>query len=176
MLEYLSGNSIGVYFIIFFGKIIEVAIATVRIVLISRGQRTVGAIIAFLEVLMWIFISGSVIVGVAKYPLKAVVYSVAFALGTFLGSMLEDYLALGLSTIQIITSEDTKALQQILRENYLAVTVIKGEGKDGPKDILTIHLKRKRVKTTVPLINQHLTNSLITVTDVKIVKGGYIRK
>jgi uncharacterized protein YebE (UPF0316 family) len=176
MLEYLGSNDIGVYFIIFFGKIIEVAIATVRLVLISRGQRTVGATIAFLEVLIWIFISGSVIVGVAKYPLKAIVYSVAFALGTYLGSMLEDYLALGLSTIQIITSEDTKELQQILRENYLAVTAIKGEGKDGTKDILTIHLKRKRVKSTVTLISTHLTNSLITVTDVKIIKGGYIRK
>lgn len=176
MLNYLGGNDIGVYFIIFFGKIVEVAIATVRIVLISRGQRTVGSIIAFFEVTMWIFISGSVIVGVAQYPLKAVVYAFAFAFGTFLGSALEDFLALGLSTIQIITSEDTKELQQILRENYIAVTVMRGEGKDGQKEILTIHLKRKRVKPTVALINEHITNCFITVTDVKILRGGYIRK
>lgn len=176
MLAYLNSNDVGVYFIIFFGKIIEVTIATVRIVLISRGQRTQGSIIGLFEVLMWIFISGSVIVGVAQYPLKAVVYAVAFALGTFLGSMLEDFLALGLSTIQIITSEDTTDLLKLLRENYLAVTVTKGEGMDGIKQILTLHLKRKRVKPTITIINKHLQAALITVTDVKIIKGGYIRK
>ncbi|NLL56715.1 MAG: DUF2179 domain-containing protein [Clostridiales bacterium] len=176
MLEFLQSNSIWVYFIIFFGKITEVTFATVRIVLVNKGERIKGSIIALVEVILWIFITGTVIVGFTQAPLKALVFAAAFALGTYLGSWLEDQIALGLSTIQIITSEDPAALIAALRANNLAVTTIDAEGREGARKILSIHLKRKRIRKTVKLINNSIPNCMITVTDVKVLKGGYIRK
>lgn len=38
------------YFIILLGKIIEVTISTIRIVLISKGERKIGSILAFFEI------------------------------------------------------------------------------------------------------------------------------
>jgi len=122
------------------------------------------------------FITGTVIVGFTQAPLKALVFAAAFALGTYLGSWLEDQIALGLSTIQIITSEDPAALIAALRANNLAVTTIDAEGREGARKILSIHLKRKRIRKTVKLINNSIPNCMITVTDVKVLKGGYIRK
>ncbi len=175
-MEFLVSNSVWVYFIIFFGKITEVTFATLRIVLINRGERTKGSIVALIEVLLWIFITGTVIVGFQNAPLKAVVFSIAFALGTYLGSWLESKLAVGLSTIKIITSEDPTALLQTLRNSNLAVTVLAAEGKDGHRNVLEIYLKRARINATVKLINSCIENSVITLTDVKVLKGGYIRK
>ena len=39
MLDFLKSDSIWVYFIIFFGKVTEVTFATLRNVLINRGER-----------------------------------------------------------------------------------------------------------------------------------------
>lgn len=176
MLEFLQSNSIWVYFIIFFGKITEVTFATLRIVLINRGERTKGSIVAFIEVILWIYVTGTVLVGFQNSPLKVLVFALAFALGNFAGSWLENKIALGLSTIEIITTEDPENLLEILRANNLGVTVMEGEGKDGIRKILKLHLKRNRISPTIKLINKNLENCVISVSDVKVIKGGYIKK
>ncbi|HQC55071.1 MAG TPA: DUF5698 domain-containing protein [Clostridia bacterium] len=176
MLEYLASDHIGVYFIIFFGKIVENSMQTLRLVLLSRGQRTIGALVGFVEILLWVSITGSVLAGLSSAPLKAVVFAFAFAIGNYLGSYLEDLIALGLSTIQIIVKpEESPELVKVLRDNKLAVTITHGEGRDGAREILQIHLKRRRIRPTLALINKNVSNAVITVSDVRVVKGGYMR-
>ncbi|NCA66821.1 MAG: hypothetical protein EOM87_02010 [Clostridia bacterium] len=175
-MEFLSGNSVWVYLFIFFGKIIEVTFATLRIVLINRGERTKGSFVALIEVLLWLFITGTVLVGFQQYPLKAIVFSVAFAIGNWLGSWIESKIALGLSEIKVITSEDPTCLLKTLREHDLAVTVLLAEGKDGHRFMLEIFLKRARINETIKLINGCIDHCMITLSDVKVLKGGYIRK
>lgn len=170
-------NNIWVYFIIFFGKIIEVTVATIRMVLINRGERTKGSIIAFFEVTIWIIITGTVLTGFSEDVLKIILYCFAFAVGNYIGSYIEGKIALGLSTIQVISSiECAENLVKELRNNNLAVTVMDGEGKEGDRKILMIHLKRNRIAETVKLINNSTDTCVITVTDVKVLRGGYIKK
>jgi len=176
VIEFLQSDSIWLYFIIFFGKIIEVTFATLRIVLINRGERTKGSLVAFVEIILWIYVTGTVLVGFQNSPLKVLVFAVAFALGNFCGSWLEGKIALGLSTIEVITSKDPGMLMDVLRANNLGVTVIDGEGKDGARKILKVHLKRNRIAATVKLINKNIDDCVISVTDVKVIKGGYIKK
>lgn len=176
MKEFLASNSVWVYVFIFFGKIIEVACATLRIVMINRGERTKGSLLAFLEFSLWIFITGTVLSDFQNSPQKVVVLALAFALGVFIGSWLENKIALGLSTLQVITTEKPTDLVDRLRESNLGVTIIDGEGKDGPRFILNIHLKRNRVNSTVKLINANIEHCVITISDVKVLKGGYIQK
>ncbi len=38
MAEFLAGNGVLVYLAIFFGKIIEISLDTVRVVMINRGE------------------------------------------------------------------------------------------------------------------------------------------
>ena len=66
MMDFLMGNSIWVYLFIFFGKILEVSVSTVRLVLINRGERTKGAILAFFDILLWVLITGTVLAGFQK--------------------------------------------------------------------------------------------------------------
>jgi uncharacterized protein YebE (UPF0316 family) len=176
MISFLQSDSIWIYFIIFFGKIIEVTFATLRIVLINRGERTKGAMVAFIEIILWIYVTGTVLVGFTNSPIKVIIFALAFAIGNFTGSWLEGKIALGLSTIEVITTEDPGALAEVLRANNLGVTVIDGEGKDGPRKILKVHLKRNRIASTVRLINKNNDKCVISVTDVKVIKGGYIKK
>lgn len=175
-MEFFLGTSIWVYIFIFLGKIIEVTTATVRMVLINRGERTKGSIIALFEVSLWLIVTGTVLSGFTEDILKAVLYCVAFALGNFVGSWVEGKIALGLSTIQVISHCNHEEMVNILRKNNLAVTVIDGEGKEGEKKILFIHLKRSRITEAVKLVNSVNENCVITVTDVRVLRGGFIKK
>ncbi len=177
-MEFLFGKSVFVYLFIFFGKILEVALGTSRMVLITKGERTKGSVIAFFEIVLWLMITGTVVAGLRDDPMKALVFALAFAAGNYLGSWLEDKLAFGLSTIEVIAPEGAcvDAMLHSLRSNNFAVTVVNGEGKDGKRKLLLMHLRRKRLQQAVRLINGIKSDCLITVTDVRLVRGGYIVK
>lgn len=178
MLDFLTGSSILVYFFIFFGKILEVAVSTVRLVLINRGERIKGTIIAFFEVILWLVVTGTVLVGFQDDIIKCIVFAAAFAIGNYFGSWIEEKLAFGLCSIQVIVPEceGSQTLISTLRENNFAVTCLKGKGKDGERELLILHIKRKRIKQAVDIINNTSEKALIVVNDSKVIRGGYIRK
>mgnify|MGYP000032395888 FL=1 len=177
-MDFLTGSSFGLYVFIFFGKIIEVAVATVRMVLINRGERLQGSILALADILLWLLITGTVLTGFQEDIWKVVVFTVAFAVGNYIGSWLEGKLAFGLSSIQVIVphEEDIQCLLESLWAHNFAVTVIEGEGRRGKRKILLIHLKRKRISNAVRLVQDKMENCVITVNDVKVIRGGYIKK
>ncbi len=94
------------YIMIFCAKIIEVSLMTLRIVFITKGERKMGALVAFFEVSIWLFLVTTVLGGITEDPLKAVVYALGFAVGNFVGSLLEERIGLGLSQVQIIVKAD----------------------------------------------------------------------
>lgn len=177
-MEFLKTPSIWLYLFIFFGKIIEVSVSTVRIVLINRGERLKGAIAGFFEISLWIVVTGTVLVGFQEDLIRCVIFAIAFAIGNYVGSWLESKLAFGLSSIQVIISKDDSAdsLVQELRDNGFGVTVTEGEGKAGKREILLLHLKRKRIPAAISLIKAKLKDAVITVNDVRVVNGGFIKK
>lgn len=176
--SFLMGTSVWIYVIIFVGKIIEVSLATMRMVLINRGEKTIGSFIAFFEVVLWIYIASAVIIGIRDDYLKALVYSVAYAIGNFLGSSIEGKLAIGYCTIQVITADDEnyRTLTDNLRAKNLAVTVMDGEGKDGKKKVLLIHLKRNKINDVLEYVKSTNIVNVITISDLKLIRGGFIKK
>ncbi|MDF2820458.1 MAG: hypothetical protein K0R15_899 [Clostridiales bacterium] len=177
-MDFLSEGSIWIYIFIFFGKILEVTVATVRVVLINRGEKEKGSILAFFEILLWLFITGTVLVGFQDDIIRIIVFAVAFALGNYLGSILESKLAFGLCSIQVIVPEgdQSQELVSLLRANDFAVTILKGRGKDGERDLMVLHILRKRVPKAVTIIKSYLNNAVIIVNDVKSLHGGYFKK
>jgi uncharacterized protein YebE (UPF0316 family) len=165
---------IWLYLFILFAKIIEVSISTVRIVLITKGEKKIGAIIAFFEVLIWVYIASTVIQNISQDPLKAVFYSLGFAIGNYVGSILEEKIGLGLSEVQIIVKEERGfQLADEIRTQGFAVTLVHGEGKNNPRSILIMFVPRKRVKSLVKFVQGAEKNAVITVSETKPVYGGY---
>ncbi len=177
-MNFLENSGIFVYLFIFFGKILEVTVSTVRVVLINRGEKKIGSIIAFFEILLWLFITGTVLAGFQDDIIRVIVFALAFAIGNYLGSWLEGKLAFGYCSIQIIVPDTEESLSLVteLRENKLAVTIIKGQGKDGERELLMLHLLRKRIPKAIDIVKSHLNNAFIIVNDVKTLQGGYIKK
>ena len=166
------------YFLIFFAKIIEVSLMTVRTVLITRGEKVYGSVIGFFEVSIWLYVISRVLIGIDKDPIKMVVYALGFSCGNYIGCILEEKLAIGVLTINAIASErEGEELAQLLRTEKVGVTIVDAEGLKEDKKMLIIHVKRKRKKEILELIQSSDIQAVVSVMDTKTVYGGYgIRK
>lgn len=165
------------YLIIFFAKIIEVSISTIRVVFIGKGERAKGAILGFVEIMIWLVVVSSVLNNITEDPIKMLIYAAAFSLGNYLGVTIESKIAVGLASIQVVVNEKSgDILADILREQGYGVTIIEGKGKnESIKNLLFIQLKRKKIPEAVKLVKQHNPEAYITVNDIKSMVGGYIK-
>lgn len=176
--SFTSGHTVAVYLFIFFGKIIEVSISTLRTVLINKGMRLVGCIAAVLEYLLWLFITASVLTGYQEDPMKVVALTLAFALGNYFGSWMDEKLALGLCAVSVYLPSGSESLQlaAFLREKGFGLTILDGQGIEGDeKYVLQLTLKRKRTNEVIAIINEFTPNAFITIGHVSSVRGGYIK-
>ena len=177
-MDFFQSGSLWIYAFIFFGKILEVSVATVRLVLISRGERKKGSMIAALEMTLWLIITGTVLNGLQDDIFRVFIFAMAYAMGNYLGSWMEDKLAFGLCSIQLIVPDNSlnEELLLELRENKFAVTTVKGEGKDGNRDIMFLHIKRKRTPKALEIIKANTENAVIIINDTRTVHGGFLSK
>lgn len=161
--------------LIFSAKVVEVAISTLRIIYVNKGFRTLGTILSFIEILIWVFIASRVIMGIQEAPMKGIIYSIGFTAGVYVGSLLENYLAVGKIYIQaIIMREEASKVIKAVRDAGYGVTVLSAQGKARSRKVLMIFANRKNKDNIISLI-QHLDDdALIVANEVSIVKGGYV--
>lgn len=134
------------YIIILVAKIIEVSISTFRIVIINKGERVKGAILGFVEILIWLLVVSSVLNNITEDPFKILAYAAGFSLGNFMGVTIESKIAVGLASIQCVVNVETgeKPLAEVLRDESYGVAIIDGKGRDeSKKTLLFIQLKRE---------------------------------
>ena len=160
---------------IFFARVIEVSIGTLRIILVNKGYRKLGVILAFFEVLIWVFVASRVISGITEAPLKGIVYSLGFATGVFVGSKLEAKLAFGRVLVQAITEVDTGiVVANALRASGYGVTTVEASGKDRPKSVLMIYANRKNKEDIAKKIKEIDEHAMIIINDITTLQGGYV--
>lgn len=163
-----------IYVIIFVAKIVEVALMTIRTVLITRGEKVYGSIIGFFEISIWLYLINKVLVGISEDPIRMVTYALGYACGNYVGCIMEEKLALGLLTISVIIPEiEGNELTEILRKENVGVTKVKAEGINKDKSLLLLHIKRKRKNEVIKLIEENGKNCVISISDTKTVMGGY---
>ena len=162
-------------FIILVAKIVEVSVSTLRIILIGKGYRKPGTILALVEILLWVFIASNVINGLKEAPMRGIYYSIGFATGVYLGSIIEDKLGVGKILIQsIVMREDSQDVLNALRDAGHAVTSVDAHGKYKERVMIMVFAKRKNKKNIIHLIKEADDDALIVTNDVSMVSGGFI--
>lgn len=161
--------------LIFFAKIVEVTIGTMRIILIGKGFRKPGTILAIFEIFLWVFIASRVIMGISETPMKGIIYSFGFAAGVYIGSLLENRVAVGKVLIHVIVEPaDGIEIMHMLRNAGHGVTSVDAHGKDSERMILMIFANRKNKGIITGLIESMNPKALIVANEVSIVHGGYV--
>ncbi|MDD1706274.1 MAG: DUF5698 domain-containing protein, partial [Methanoregulaceae archaeon] len=92
--------------LIFFFRICDVSLGTIRVIFIAKGLKYIAPVIGFFEVIIWLLAIGQVmnnVTNVASY----IAYGGGFAAGTLLGMTVEERLSLGTVVVRVISNEDT---------------------------------------------------------------------
>ncbi len=160
------------YLFIFGARILDVSMSTIRMLMVVQGRRKYAAIIGFFEVIIYIVALGKVVNGLSN-PGNLLAYALGFASGNYIGSYIEEKIALGNLTAQVILNDSGEGIIHELRENGFGVTVIVGQGKEGPKNMLNITLKRKDLNKLHELLADLDKEAFITVSSTKLISGGY---
>ena len=147
---------------IFALRAVDVGIGTVRIVLLSRGRRWPATALGFFESLIWVIAVSRVLDGLDD-PWRMVAFAAGFAAGTYAGSVVEEWLAIGQSLVRILAPVDTFPVASLLRERGFACSVFNGDGMDGEIRLTMAVVPRKSVREVTELINAANPSAFVTV-------------
>lgn len=151
---------------IFFARILDVSLGTLRIMFVSKGMRGKATILGFIEVLIWIVIVAQIFQNLDNW-LNYVAFAGGFATGTFVGMFIEERMKMGIQIFRIIIGGENELLVEKLQEADFRVTEIDGRGKFGPVKILFTVAKRKRWHKLAKIVGQYAPDSFYSVEDVK---------
>lgn len=161
------------YLFIFFARVVDVTMATVRTLMVMQSRKLQAAIIGFFEVIIYITALGKVVDSLDN-PISLLAYGLGFACGTYVGIIVENKIALGNLAAQIILkTADNKELIDVLREKKFGVTIIEGHGIQGPREILNIALNRKDLEKLKELVYKFDDKAFITVNSINPISGGF---
>ncbi|MFY9121329.1 MAG: DUF5698 domain-containing protein [Syntrophomonadaceae bacterium] len=160
---------------IFFARILDVSLGTIRMILVIRGDKVPAATIGFFEIMVYTVALG-LVVGSLDDPVKLIIFCTGFSLGVLVGSVIEEKLALGYRGLQVIIDRDHCDLVTILREAGYPVTCWEATGKSGPKTVLHMVVKRNMIKAVSNHIYEQDPNAFVVLMEPKHFRGGYIKK
>ena len=131
-----------IYIAIFFSKIIENAVSTLRLIVVANGKKKLGALLQGIVAFVWIFVTGMVIIDVNKDLLKIVFFVLGSIVGSYLGSIIEEKNALGSNKLKRIKKEKNEKKIKNKLNNHQITTICE---KDNNYSVLLIVLKRKEL-------------------------------
>jgi uncharacterized protein YebE (UPF0316 family) len=153
--------------LIFGMRLLDVSAGTLRIVMLVRGKRRWAGILGFLESLIWVLAARQVL-GNLDEPIKIVAYAGGFAAGTMLGSTIERWLAMGSVLVRVVAPVDSPHAYQAVREAGHPVTVLNGEGRDGPVRLWLCVTARRDVGQVLDLIARENPQAFVTVEEARL--------
>ena len=161
---------------IFFARIIDVSIGTIRIILVGKGIRGIATIAGFIEVFIWIIAIGQIMQNLDNF-LNYFAYASGFAAGTYIGIFLENKISIGKVVVRIITRKDASELISHLSDDDYHLTSFDADGRFGPVKIIFLVLRRKEVSELINVINKYNPKAFYTIEDVRFVNDlEYIPK
>lgn len=143
-----------IYLIILFLKILENALATLRSIILTTGKKGLGAFLNLVISLIWIFATSMVLIDIEKDLFKIVAFAIGSYLGSYIGCLIEEKLALGTNLIICITSKDKETLIKKLEELNYDVIVIEAKDNQDDKNVLFIMTPRKSRKRVINTIKR----------------------
>ena len=157
-----------IYMAIFFSKIIENAVSTLRLIVVANGKKKLGALLQGIVALVWIFVTGIVIIDINKDLLKIVFFVLGSIVGSYLGSIIEEKIALGSNMLICITKEKNENKIKNKLNNYQITTICE---KDNNYSVLLIVLKRKEILKITNILKKIDKNIIIISEKAKTINN-----
>ncbi|HHV85569.1 MAG TPA: DUF2179 domain-containing protein [Petrimonas sp.] len=161
--------------IIFFGRIVDVSLGTLRIIFVSKGEKYIAPIIGFFEVFIWVVIISQILMR-ANDLVAYLSYAAGYASGNYIGILLEQRIAYGIVLCRIYTQKSGMDLVQILNKMNFGATMTRGKGSTNEVDIIETVIDRNQMKTLERTLTDFDTNIFYVIEDVRTKQNGIFAK
>ena len=167
---------VGLPVLIFFARILDVTLGTLRIIFISRGKKFVAPVLGFIETFIWIVAVSQIVRNINGDMWAYVAYAAGFASGTTIGLLIEDKLALGTLIVRTILPEKPLPMVDRRSQAGYGVTMVQGEGIHGPVTLLYTIIKRKKLLEVVSIIHNFYPHAFLSIEELRSTQEGVFPK
>ena len=156
---------------VFFARVADVTLGTMRIIFISRGKRNLAPLLGFVQVFIWITIV-SQIVSNAHNLLAYLAYAAGFATGSYLGMYIENRIAFGMQLVMAFIHGHAEGLTQSLHEAGFGVTCVDGMGANGPVKLVYTIVFRRNLQSVLDIIHKTHPKAFLSIEDLRSTEAG----
>ena len=156
---------------IMFARICDVSIGTLRVMFISKGYRTLAAVLGFLEVMIWVVVGRQVLVK-STAMIHFVAYAAGFGIGNYVGLVIENLMSLGVVLFMTVLHKSSPELLDFLKEHDIGFTVVEGEGLEDNVKIVFSVVQRENLPKVLQAVRLFCPKAFYSIEDIRAAKAG----
>lgn len=160
--------------LLFMLRVLNNTIGTVRMIVTANGRRNLALVLAFIESLIFAYAAGKVLTDLENIP-KMIAYAAGFAVGGYVGILIEEKFVTGYVTVNIISTDQGHQIATSLREAGFGVTEAEGEGREGAVRLLMSVVLRQDAHQVIDHARSIDPNAFITIEAARSAQRGYVR-
>ena len=148
---------------------------TIRVIYISRGIKYLAPIIAFFEIVIWL-LAMEVVMDDLSNIANFLAFALGFAIGTYVGFVIEGKLSIGMVILRIVTTEDSteEIVSYMQSENY-GITTLDATGSRGNVKMILSLFNRTDVSRITEHIQSTNPHAFFSIEDIRYVNEGVFR-
>jgi uncharacterized protein YebE (UPF0316 family) len=159
---------------IFFLRVCDMSLDTIRIMFVVRGEKKLAWVLGFFQSLIFVVAITSVLTNLGNI-LNIIGYAAGFATGNVVGMVIEEKLAFGHIRLTIMSPLRGAKISSLLRENGFGVSELSARGRDGVVAVLHCNVLRKDVSTAETIILEADPDAIVTAEDIRPLVRGFWR-
>lgn len=162
---------------IFFARIADVTLGTIKTNYIVKGKTSLAGIIAFFEVFIWFLVVKEALNTDIQSIWIVISYSGGYAMGTLLGTFISNTFINSLISVEVITSKATKENVNKIRKEGFGVSVVNTDEnlQSTSNSILFITLNSRNLEDLKRIVRHIDKEAFMVVNESKIVQNGFIK-
>lgn len=160
--------------LIFALRVVGITISTISTLMTVQGRKFFAMAAGFISALVYVVAIGKVVTNLNNVW-NILAYSGGFSVGTLIGMLLEQRLALGFAEVRFICTEKGDALAEALRGAGFGVTEFDGHGREQTVGIASVIVPRKGVKAVLDIAKKVNKEAIVTITEPRTVQRAYWR-
>ena len=153
-------------------NIVYVSLSTVRMILTLKGQKYIAATIGTFEIMLYTIGLGLVLDNLDRIE-NLIAYGIGYGIGVIVGSKIEERLALGYISVNVISTDPDLNFTKTLREKGFGVTSWEAYGMDGDRLAMQILTPRKYEASLYKMIKQIDPKAFVISFEPKNINGGF---
>jgi uncharacterized protein YebE (UPF0316 family) len=155
-------------FLIFFARICDVSLGTIRIIFVSKGIKYLAPMVGFVEIIIWLLAISQIMQNITNVYYY-IFYAGGFAMGNFFGILIDERLSIGTVAVRIITRKDASELTETLKKKGYGITIVDAEGKKGKVKLIFTIVNRKNINNVIATVKKYNPKSFYSIEDIRFV-------